>query len=498
MKHKKKKAFTLVELLVVIAVIAILFIVIISKVNFTTDKAKDAGVLTDFRSYQIGLQQAMRENPNFENLELLDLKDGLNNNIDKKLKFSEYVNEDTGETEQRSDTYNPYGYKYVLDKDSEGIKVYSISDQGGNEILKISNNKVYADTNCSVGKLLLLGYDKEFKVDDFGKEDLLLGQTGGIGQQAPDKDSDPQPIQAEVPEGWVGIYTVDDLNNIRNGLAGKYILMSNLDLNVAPYNTGTGWEPIGGRHVPFTGKLDGNGLTVSNLYSNNPNMDRVGLFRYLSDGATINNLGLKNIDITGKYYVGGLAGSTGQCSITECYVTGSIEGILGCGGIVGSSSTGSNIERTFADISINKNQNTEALVQYIGGLVGSSNGTLSNCYANGSVVGKSSTGGLVGTYQGRITNSYSTVNVKESNGGYAGGLVGHDNKGGSPIYWSYWDTDKSEADNYTGGGYLDGNSTVYGKTTAEMMQKQTYIGWDFVNIWKIEECSGYPKLMWEK
>ena len=57
----KKKAFTLIELLIVIAIIGILFIVLISKVNFATDKAKATGVQTDFRSFQVAIETVAKE-----------------------------------------------------------------------------------------------------------------------------------------------------------------------------------------------------------------------------------------------------------------------------------------------------------------------------------------------------------------------------------------------------------------------------------------------------
>lgn len=56
-----KKAFTLVELLIVIAVIGILFIVLVSSVDNVIDKAKTAGVQTDFRSYQYAIEQVARK-----------------------------------------------------------------------------------------------------------------------------------------------------------------------------------------------------------------------------------------------------------------------------------------------------------------------------------------------------------------------------------------------------------------------------------------------------
>ena len=57
----KKRAFTLIELLIVIAIIGILFIVLVSKVDFATDKAKATGVQTDFRSFQVAIETVAKE-----------------------------------------------------------------------------------------------------------------------------------------------------------------------------------------------------------------------------------------------------------------------------------------------------------------------------------------------------------------------------------------------------------------------------------------------------
>ena len=57
----KKRAFTLVELLIVIAIIGILFIVLITKVDFATNKSKASGVQTDFRSFQVAIESVAKE-----------------------------------------------------------------------------------------------------------------------------------------------------------------------------------------------------------------------------------------------------------------------------------------------------------------------------------------------------------------------------------------------------------------------------------------------------
>ena len=67
--------------------------------------------------------------------------------------------------------------------------------------------------------------------------------------------------QETVPEGWVGIYTVEDLDNIRHDLDGQYILMNDLTFadGAAPFT------PIGTRQEPFTGRFDGNGHVIRGL-----------------------------------------------------------------------------------------------------------------------------------------------------------------------------------------------------------------------------------------
>ena len=87
----QRKAFTLIELLIVIAIIGILFIVLVSKVDFATDKAKETGVQTDFRSFQMAFETVARENAGFSELVDTDydvLEMAINRNLDNKLKIN--------------------------------------------------------------------------------------------------------------------------------------------------------------------------------------------------------------------------------------------------------------------------------------------------------------------------------------------------------------------------------------------------------------------------
>ena len=67
--------------------------------------------------------------------------------------------------------------------------------------------------------------------------------------------------QDTVPEGWIGVYTVEDLDNVRDDLDGKYILMNDLTFeeNAAPFT------PIGTQDDPFVGQFDGNGYVIRGL-----------------------------------------------------------------------------------------------------------------------------------------------------------------------------------------------------------------------------------------
>ena len=64
-----------------------------------------------------------------------------------------------------------------------------------------------------------------------------------------------------VPEGWIGVYTVSDLNKIRDDLDGKYILMNDITFTEAdgPFT------PIGTSEESFMGQMDGNGYVIRGL-----------------------------------------------------------------------------------------------------------------------------------------------------------------------------------------------------------------------------------------
>ncbi|MFC0905915.1 hypothetical protein ACFHWD_14660 [Clostridium sp. MT-14] len=127
------------------------------------------------------------------------------------------------------------------------------------------------------------------------------------------------------------IEDADDLNAIRNNLTKAYKLIKDIDLNISPYNTGTGWLNFSGN---FGGSLDGYGHIIKNLYTNHPNSVYLGLLGF-GQGATVKNIGLQDINVIGRDGVGALFGSAIDTTIINSYSTGNINGNNYVGGLIG-------------------------------------------------------------------------------------------------------------------------------------------------------------------
>ncbi len=88
--NQKKRAFTLVEILIVVAVIGILFVTLVPRIDFAGDKARETGVKTDFRSFELAAEQILRENAglsDFDTVAELTGPNGINLYLDKAIQF---------------------------------------------------------------------------------------------------------------------------------------------------------------------------------------------------------------------------------------------------------------------------------------------------------------------------------------------------------------------------------------------------------------------------
>lgn len=344
------------------------------------------------------------------------------------------------------------------------------------------------------------------------------------------------------------IRTTTDLYTVNDNLTAHYILMNDIDLNGQPFT-------MIGIDSNFSGVFDGNGYQIKNVNLLYPTRDKVGLFS--SCTGTIQNLGIENVDVSGNNYVGGLVGYlTTNGKINNCYVTGSgtIKAAANhLGGLVGYFH-GSNIN--ISNCYVTKNLSSSN--GYVGGIVGYINGigTISNCYATGSVSGSNYIGGLIGHTNANggsviLNNCYYVGNVEASStmaggligyayshpsypqyrtlvnycysiaavsasGSYAAGLIGYHSTQHYLITHSYsassvsssikaglvYDSTGTYNHNLFDSSYYDttaiGSTTLVDKNQGRagdaMLLQSTYVSWDMSNIWLMDLRSTYPYL----
>ena len=144
-----------------------------------------------------------------------------------------------------------------------------------------------------------------------------------------------------------------------------YIQTSNIDASsTSAWDEGQGFTPMGNNSTKFTGFYDGGGYTINGLTINRPSTNYTGLFGY-TDGSTIKDLGVVNVNITGAERTGGLAGwIKSNTTINNCYTTGNITGTRLLGGLVGMVDDSSTVNHCYSTSNVNGSGND------VGGLVG--------------------------------------------------------------------------------------------------------------------------------
>ena len=250
----------------------------------------------------------------------------------------------------------------------------------------------------------------------------------------------------DEPSEQVEIDSIEDLQAMRENLDGNYVLVSDIDASETEnWNDGSGFDPIGGEDFPFTGSIDGQGHTISNLYSDRRDKNNVGLFWAIgvqNEVGTVENLDLENVRVIGGKWVGALAGAVNKGVLSGCCSTGKVKGnrlvggLIGhSGGFLGNSCSSAEVDGEWdvgglvgalgGDLDTSHSDGSVTGDTYVGGLVGKvvDSGTISACFSTASVEGtRRKIGGLAGFNEGEIANSYSvgTVAGSESKGG---GLV---------------------------------------------------------------------------
>ncbi len=181
-----------------------------------------------------------------------------------------------------------------------------------------------------------------------------------------------------------------------------YTVWLTADIVLPTTNPGEGnWTPIGTTTNPFNGTFDGMGHWISNLIvyvAGSETGDVAGLFGCIGSSATIMRVGVASGDIylTEKSdadvncYVGGIVGLNHgrieQCAnkamVTGNWTMANIGGIAGANGNIGGGSTPAIIENCYNQGIVQTTTITQGETNYIGGIVGNTDGTIQYVYSS--------------------------------------------------------------------------------------------------------------------
>ena len=212
-------------------------------------------------------------------------------------------------------------------------------------------------------------------------------------------------------------------------------LVKDIDLSTVCGEGKGNWTPIAKFGIyerlssnKFDGVFDGNGHTISNLYINDENGSKLGLFGYIyptMQKTSVKNLKMRNVQIVGKEYCAAVCGCGIAVTLENIEViSGSIAGfrdiygISGCGGSARNCINRANVtvERTYA-----------------AGIISNITGEVSNCSNYGKITaGNGRAGGIAAGSNGftQLINcaNYGEIHVTGTVNGtdYAvGGLLGY-------------------------------------------------------------------------
>jgi Bacterial Ig-like domain/The GLUG motif len=236
-----------------------------------------------------------------------------------------------------------------------------------------------------------------------------------------------------------------------------------------------GFDPIGDDENAFTGRLDGDNHTISNLWIFRKNSNQVGLFGE-TQNAHILRLGLSDSNIVGGASTGGLVGymyggETSDITLTNNMVRAYLN--YNGGGLAGYVTESADVDN------ITNNQGTvHGSGSIIGGLIGRMEGsTLTDSNSSADVDGGYAIGGLIGQIDsGTISNSFATGNVVSNRSEYGliktgnavGGFVGY--MTGGAIDHSYASGDVNTAGDDAGGfvGYMNSGRIDFSHATGDV------------------------------
>lgn len=539
---KNKKAFTLVEILVVVFIISLLGGLLMISLSKSKSKGGDLKIINDINQIQSALENYKNIEGSYpEQLNLGEALIGPNTGVIfmSKVPSEKFV---------RDGNCHYDNYEYI-----------------------ILNNGSYALNFCLRNNI----------------ENLSLGENCLVYSGVLDEPCYPGIYSvSEISEmievnNYVPVASASELNSLRNdisqlmgvgtrwenyyetGLDKKYVQVKDIDLS-----SYSNFNKIGETTVGLEIVYDGAGFEIRNLKINII-QSNVGLFSFLSVNGIISNVRLfGDISATSSTNIGGIVGRM-EGLINNSYFEGSVNGGYNVGGIAGS------CRKTIYNSSVNNSEifginnvggfsgdnQTSSLIEgsfvgegvfvdgsrYIGGFVGYNQGSIfdsssladvnaytdfgggfvgwnleganiDSCKSMGSLSSNSwlYKGGFVGHNRGNITNSYSSVDVR--NGSHLGGFVGRiflnsisncysyglvsggtdaggfaGSVGGGNIYNSYYDLETSSKTDTGKGNPRTTKQMQEGYANSIVDGDSMYTGWDS-GKWKFTPSNRYPEL----
>lgn len=296
------------------------------------------------------------------------------------------------------------------------------------------------------------------------------------------------------------------------------------DVQYSSIGTATGKTGI------FMGVLDGQGHIIKGLTGTN-NVNYISLFNSIKN-ATIKNITLKDLN----FVMSGVSNTQKVCVLVSTAVNSNISGIKVLGGKIGISSSivGGNqlslgaiicgeLDATTV-ISRCCVENVDAAAQKaIASIAGTAYGTITECYArNYNATCDGGWGGIVNILAGSpalLQNSFFIGSLAAGSDGYYNGGLAGENRSGATIRNCYaiftmsggragasWScpTAGARAGAMVNIYYCKDawelaagvSSAGIGLSISEMMEQKFFSGFDFANIWGIEEGNSYPYLQW--
>lgn len=312
---------------------------------------------------------------------------------------------------------------------------------------------------------------------------------------------------------------------------------------------------VGANSAILVGKADNTTFTNININGNISGGDRLGSIVGSGTGNAFENCQYSGT-LTGMNFVGGIAGGDNTTnSFTSCQVSGSISGSRYVGGITAACSKTTNkcisdatiVGEDFVGGIVGSNYSSSSLIteSYSNGTITATATSNNNCYA----------GGIAGSNEGVLRDSYSTVNVSsiEYGAGITGinygtidrcyasgnisaekwgaGITAYNDGSAAKVTRCFAANNKIQVSDAGGigmrmiGGFRNGasepNNTNYALnsmvvsvnnvtkiiyddplegisvTQAQLYAQSTYVnnGWNFTDIWGIDEGNGYPFLL---